>query len=691
MPACLAFVCLLTQVYQEPYMVVDSSSRGTVVSADEGTVATLNYSGTIVIWRATKPRKPLTVVRVIRPSGEAFGLISLSPHGERLATVNPNGRIRIFDLHNFHMSVDRSLGTGEENAWYRPEAFSWQPRESRFVVSMSNGTSMMENSLHKFVSIPVDGPLSWSPNGLRVAGLVRGGAAIYDVTAKNIIRTFKEPLETYGPVALSPDEKYLITGGEDPKWNGPDVGPDGMAPSEAAYAHQQKLKVWRVADGKRTRLIPGFESYSGSGEVTFLSARRVAIPSYGDVYDIITGRRVQHVEISSQPDEEGVEIGSKPSQPYRPRYLKLPAKASVDAALGFSTDGKYLSFGGNEKADEAFVWDLAKGTMKARLKGPGGGNYRDVRFLSTGELALNTRASLKLFSKDFAHGVTRKGPVVNYDRDADLPKGIDPPHFNTIQLLPDGKRAVTSENSATRSILWDIHSGKKIGEVPSRGFDNVLYSQDGSKQALAVYSQAGQLNVGMQDTITGKKLWAIHDYDVSVGLAFSPDEKLLAAAALRRRPHAKEQFYLALLDTVSGKVVREVEIQGVVQTARFTPDGESLFVSGSQGVQRYRTATLRQVSSLPVLSAMRGSMAISPDGNLLAVATKSVNVRIIDAKTLQVLVTIVPFTKDGWVAYTLTGAANGTPAGLGRLLAKNGDFFTPLSSPIRPEELSIHE
>jgi len=91
------------------------------------------------------------------------------------------------------------------------------------------------------------------------------------------------------------------------------------------------------------------------------------------------------------------------------------------------------------------------------------------------------------------------------------------------------------------------------------------------------------------------------------------------------------------------------------------------------------------------LSAMRGSMAISPDGNLLAVATKSVNVRIIDAKTLQVLVTIVPFTKNGWVAYTLTGAANGTHAGLGRLLAKNGDSFTQLSSPIRPEKLSIHE
>jgi len=91
------------------------------------------------------------------------------------------------------------------------------------------------------------------------------------------------------------------------------------------------------------------------------------------------------------------------------------------------------------------------------------------------------------------------------------------------------------------------------------------------------------------------------------------------------------------------------------------------------------------------VSSTRRAISISRDGKLLAVATDSQSIRIIDARSLKVLVTIVPFTKNGWVAYTLTGAANGTPAGLGRLLAKNGDSFTQLSSPIRPEELSIHE
>ncbi|MBK7406173.1 MAG: protein kinase [Phycisphaerales bacterium] len=193
-----------------------------------------------------------------------------------------------------------------------------------------------------------------------------------------------------------------------------------------------------------------------------------------------------------------------------------------------------------------------------------------------------------------------------------------------IDFSPAGDRIATASGDGT-VVVWSYPGAQRLATAnlpPRQRSRAAIFNADGSQVAAACSDGL----VRLIDSVTGAEVSRLGPLGAEVyGIAFSPDYKRLAAAAGNT---------ITLFDVASGAILHQVT--GLATGARsvaFSPDGGTLYSSGSpDGVIIWNAETLERVGLLRT-STEPWSVAVSPDGQIVASGTTGATVEFFDLRT----------------------------------------------------------
>jgi WD40 repeat protein len=199
----------------------------------------------------------------------------------------------------------------------------------------------------------------------------------------------------------------------------------------------------------------------------------------------------------------------------------------------------------------------------------------------------------------------------------------------TLVFSPDGKILAGANHKTFR--LWNAHTGKELRRVENAEYISTMaFAADSATLAVGFTDRDDISSVGLFD-MSGTKAprkFRGNDYAM-LSLAFSPDGKILAAAA-RKGTGADVIF---LWDVASGNM-RELcrpELFAFTWNVIFLPDGKTLASAGPDN-----TACLWDIATGKATRSFKGHddrvsvVALSPDGKTLATGGSDNTVRFWD-------------------------------------------------------------
>jgi WD40 repeat protein len=216
----------------------------------------------------------------------------------------------------------------------------------------------------------------------------------------------------------------------------------------------------------------------------------------------------------------------------------------------------------------------------------------------------------------------------------------------SVRNLPDGKRFVSASYDGT-VIMWDVRSGKRVWKL---------------------------------DLDAGSRSKDSHTISNILGMDLSPNGNVVAISY--EQSHVVQEtveggeFRIALLDSRTGQVIKIlIGHTGLIGRLAFSPNGELLLSeSGDSTARLWNVNTGQEVLQIK-LKERGASVAFSPDGRAVAVATQPVYdlspppiVALYDARTGQLLreftrsknqVTSLAFAPDGQGLAIASGDAAG--------------------------------
>lgn len=292
-----------------------------------------------------------------------------------------------------------------------------------------------------------------------------------------------------------------------------------------------------------------------------------------------------------------------------------------------------------------------------------------------------------------------------------------------IVFSPDGRILATGSAFDRTVRLWDTASGRLLHVLTNNNVQSVVFSPDGRQ--LAVVGGGSRLLGGSKvlfyDTETGQLLRTLADYNITMGVAFTPDGNSLIAAggyeaqtwdvhsgqlrqtqasdipiwSIALSPNGSlmawgggkhqyvdgdEQLHIVQVwDVATGQLLYTLQEQGgVVFEVLFSPDGQLLATwNDVNGVVKLRQASTGEL----LFSQPAGNVAFHPNGRLFAIdegdidSEGDVSLQLWDLNTFELVRSVeglqrpVTFTADGnIVASNDTGTKGLWHTGTGDLL-----------------------
>jgi WD40 repeat protein len=599
--------------------------------------------------------------------------LAYSPDGKLLASGGRDNVIRLFDAAT-GKEVRRLVG--HKPRVYGPERDPASPLDVLVAATGEGGVNSV----------------AFSPDGTLLAS---GGwddtVRLWDVRTGKELRTLHAHKAMVGRVAFSPDGRLLASRG----------GLDGS------------VRLWDVTTGTQVQRFTGLSNvnpwrfnhdtalaFSPDGKTLVATARNALV-----FFDVAAGAERKRV----------------PSHVY-----------GITAA--YSPDGKLLLTGGVDEGKDVYslrVWDAAEAKELRRCELP---KNEPPTYLSwdpnnNGRFAaVVAEDDMHVFDAGTGKEVTRvkhywpsrvvyapdgktlasagSGPTIRlWDPATGQERGLDfEGHQSAVAAviaLPDGKHVASAGDNIR---LWEAATGKTVRVIEARGVTCLAVSPDGTLLASGGRDRV----VRLWEVATGKAAGELKGHKNGLcGLAFSPDGKLLASGDV--------QATVRVWDVKEGKEVREIDNKSgtEVLALAFGPDNKTLACAGAwndssflpkkgdvikiggkevpfdgvlniQGVEMTRkegnfvlqwdVATGKEVRRFGGLRDKVRSLAVSPDGKLLAAASRDGNVCLWDAATGEERLHIVAHPNHSDAAFHGTPCLAFSPDG--KRLASAGTDHT---------------
>jgi RNA polymerase sigma factor (sigma-70 family) len=289
-----------------------SAIRNLVVSQADSTIFTAGQDGTIRRWDGASGRE----LGIIAQFTHAADTMAVAPDGDTLLVGGYNGgtfalwniterrEIRTFPRVDPRNPV-RHVAFSPDGKTVASEWRIWDAATGQVVVTFRDRDDQKNQSANFF-------PIFYSPDGTQIITTENEGARIWDIRSGKEVRWAVRAKIHHDRVALSPDGRYLATGGLVSNMRGSEPDP--------------QIHLWELASGQKVATLEGHkESTRGlafSPDGRWLASCSGGYRTSNDqtvrVWDVATGREVCRFEghlgavnaVAFTPDGRSVVSGS---------------------------------------------------------------------------------------------------------------------------------------------------------------------------------------------------------------------------------------------------------------------------------------------------------------------------------------------------------------------------------------------
>ncbi len=532
-----------------------------------------------------------------------------SPDGQLVVTASRDGTARVWEIRT-GQPVGEVMRHAAEIKWAR---FSSDNR--RVVTASTDGTARIwEAQTGQPVCLPLQhqgavNSAAFSPDGRRVVTGSRDKTLrLWDAeTGRPAWPPITNKAEVYF-VHFSPSGDEIIAAIN-----------DGTA---RIFSTTNGVKLASFPHIKQPNSAVSFPQYSANGKrlVTLQTGHAAVWDVRTKGNAVILPHRDNPVSAVFSSDGELVATGSRDNtariwnartgEPVTP-----PIKnGDYVLAVQFSPDGNFLLTGGEDKA--ARLWDVR---TRKPITEPLQHNsrVRSVQFSPDGQRTLtvadgNEAALWQIPSTG------RGSLVLNHDFDVRL-----------AVFSPDGRRVATASWDNTARV-WDAHTGLPLTKpLKHKGYvDVVRFSPDGERVAIvseALEAQIWNATTGEPLIKPDKRCTSSYVFD----LQFSPDGRRVAMGTIAAG---------WIWDAANGEIICQLRPSGNIQHVAFSPDGQRLVTTSSDGTGRVWDANTGNPLTQPLPHDDKIRWAeFSPDGKRIVTAGHGNKARIWDSLTGQMI------------------------------------------------------
>ncbi len=406
-------------------------------------------------------------------------------------------------------------------------------------------------------------------------------AHLYSLHAINKLGKNNKDSEAYMEALIraqaNPVPVPALVGYHTERTNGVAYSPDGR--TVASSSNDKIIGIWEVRTGKRLQTLKGHTD--GVNSVAFSSDGRLLASGSDDktigIWEIQTGKRLQTLEGHTD-------------------WIR---------SVAFSPDSHLLASSSRDKA--IGIWNVSTGQRLHTIEVfQAGGAASNISFSPGGQT----------FAAGCSDGTIGIWDVQTGNRLHTL-DGYKS-YVLSVAFSPDG--SLLAAGSFGTIDLWDVKKGQRLQTI--KRDDNwmitgVSFSPDGQKLASGSFGNI----ISIWDVQTGQYLRMLQGTTSGRNIAFSPDGQTLVSSGSWNNT-------VGLWETAADKRRYLKGHTGQVQGISFSADGRTVTsVSKDKTIGIWDVATGRRLKKVP-LQAMKGSVnsiAISPDGRILALTSQSNN------------------------------------------------------------------
>jgi WD40 repeat protein/serine/threonine protein kinase len=581
-------------VHRPPLPIHEAAVFGLAVSADGMLAATGGQDRVIMVWDL-----PTRRVRHRLRASAGVTRLAFGPRGKRLASNALDGTVTVWDLDSGKPLWSRK-GTAVEPVFaFAPDGATLAWTEG-FAVVLGDAATGQERRRwlpHRelFSGMVLSG------DGARLYTLsVAGTLVTWDVVSGQELRARKVPQRATA-LALSPDDKRLVTAGEDGVVRFWDA--DSLESGQELRGHKGTVYALEFTGDGRSLLSAGKDGTIRVWDPERKAVARLLRDHHGGVVRVrvIPGTQTA---LSAGADRV-IRLWNLDEGMWAAYLHDVPV-----CSLAYAPSGRTLAIG---RGGEVVLRDLATGREDTL-----GGSFR-------GELRVAWSPDSKLLAvAEGQMGYPCAGEVQLWDVSARRCVRTLSGHAGgalAVAFSPDGQLIATGERGrnvvdATRVRLWDAASGQLRQTLPHRhAVAAVAFSPDGRLVATGTATHWSNVpgELKLWDAATGAEFAALKGHTGPVvALAFSPRGGMLVSSSDDRLVKVWDVAARSLWKDLQGHADKAMALA-------FTPDGSRL-ASGELGVVHFwETDSYHSVGSLRLGGDRVRALAFSNDRRALAV------------------------------------------------------------------------